>query len=166
LSADLFGKNCADDSFLYTLFTLFREFKRRMLMKNTWKAALVSCTIAASIIYGEMLTAESNVFTFPPITAVAAKLSPSQQSYFKQTGLHAYSRSITFSWAFPGQSTSKSGSITVYSLLGQVVTKIPVQKSAGTAIWQIPSSRCKSGIYIARIGYSGHFQNLKLMLWN
>ena len=134
-------------------------------MKNRWKAAIICCS-AATVGFGEMLKAESNTFTFPEITAVRSINIAPQQSWFKHTGLRPLSRQITFSWSFPGASNEKSGLITVYSLLGQVVAKIPVRKNVGTATWQFSPGQCKSGLFIARITFSGQSRNLKLMLWN
>ena len=134
-------------------------------MKNRWKTALICCIAAAACI-GEMLKAESNAFTFPEITAVSARKVTPQKSWFKHTGLRPLSRSITFSWAFPNGSNEKSGMITVYSLLGQVVAKIPAYKNTGTATWRFNPGQCKSGLFIARINFGGQSRNLKLMLWN
>jgi hypothetical protein len=135
-------------------------------MKGKWRAALLCCSLGISIGYGEVVTAESNVFTFPAITiGVVAKNILPPQNYFKHSMIRPSDRSITFSWAFPGSANEKPGAITVYSLLGKVVAKIPVRQKIGSAAWQLTPSSCKNGLFIARISYNENVKNLKLMLW-
>lgn len=135
-------------------------------MKNRWKAAIMCCGVAATAGFGEILKAESNTFTFPEITAISAKKITPQQSWFKHTGLRPMSRSITFSWAFPGSFKEKSGVIIVYSLLGKAVAEIPIYKNTGTATWRFSAGQSGNGLFIARITFGGQSRNLKLMLWN
>ena len=106
-------------------------------MKGKWRAALACCLIGVSINYGELVTSESNVFTFPPITRVVVKNILPQQSYFKHSTLRPNSRTVTFTWSFPEALSEKNGVITIYSLLGKVLAKIPVQQKAGSAIWRL-----------------------------
>ena len=135
-------------------------------MKGRVKAISLWCIVSLSSSFGEVLIAESNVFTFPPITSVSVKNVPPQRNVFKHSGLHPNSRAITFSWAFPGSSAEKTGTITIYSLLGKTVAKISVRKNIGTAPWQLASAQCRNGLFIVRIVYGDNIRNLKLMLWN
>ncbi|MBN1578086.1 MAG: T9SS type A sorting domain-containing protein [Chitinispirillaceae bacterium] len=135
-------------------------------MKGRLKTASLCCIAALSASFGELLQAESNAFSFPPITGVTVKNVPPRQIFFKHSGLHPNSRAITFSWAFPGSPGEKTGTITIYSLLGKVVAKIPVRKKTGTATWQLASTQCRNGLFIAHLSYNGNVRNLKMMLWN
>lgn len=122
--------------------------------------------VALTTVYSEEIKAESNTFTFPPITAVSAKSVLPQASFFRHTGGRPLSRSITFSWSFPGSVSEKTGTITVYSLLGRVVAQLPVQKNSGTATWHVAPTLSRNGLFIARMSYGTTVKNLKLMLWN
>lgn len=132
------------------------------------RAVAGGCLVLAALTtaYSEEIKAESNTFTFPPITAVSTKSVLPQSSFFRHTGGRALSRSITFSWSLPGNVSEKAGTITVYSLLGRVVTKLPVQKNTGIATWNVDPKLSKNGLFIARMSYGSTVKNLKLMLWN
>ncbi|MBN1308094.1 MAG: T9SS type A sorting domain-containing protein [Chitinispirillaceae bacterium] len=135
-------------------------------MKGKLKTVSLWCFAVVWASFGEVIQAESDVFTFPPITGIVAKNTPPQRSFFRHSGLRPYSRAITFSWAFPGSPAENNGTIAVYSLLGKVVAKIPVRGKTGTATWRLASAQCGNGIFIARIVYGDTARNLKLMLWN
>lgn len=121
---------------------------------------------AVTVCFGEELKVESNVFTFPSITAVRVKPVLPQECFFKTVGCRPLSRSLTFSWAFPGAAAEQSGKITIYSLLGRTVATLPVQKNTGSATWRFTPMLAKNGLFIARISYGNNVRNLKLMLWN
>ncbi len=127
------------------------------------KAVLIFSIVAAS--FGEVLKVESNTFTFPEVSAVSAKKALPGSSWFKYNGINPLSRSITFSWNFSECLNNKAGAITIYSLLGMVVARIPVNKKTGTATWKFDAGQCKNGLFIAQICFGGHTKNLKLMLW-
>ncbi len=135
-------------------------------MKLKGVAALLGCITAATLLNGELLTAESNTFTFPPITAVSRPAPIAKPTYFKHTAMNTGSRTVTFSWSLPSASRVKSGSITVYTLRGQMVAKLPLSGNVGTVRWQLPSGHCKNGLYVARLTHGANVRNLKLMLWN
>lgn len=135
-------------------------------MKFKGVAALLGCITAATLLNGELLTAESNTFTFPSITAVSKPAPIAKPAYFKHTAMNPGSRTVTFSWSFPSASKAKNGFITVYSLRGQMVAKLPLGGNVGTVRWKLPSGQCKNGLYVARLTHGANVRNLKLMLWN
>ena len=122
--------------------------------------------LAVTLPHSEQITAESNTFTFPAMIPVTVVRSVVANPYFRHTALTPFSRTVSFSWSLPGVAEKQTGVITVYSLLGRVVARIPVARSTGTAQWNFQTSQCRSGIYLARISLSGQTRNLKLMLWN
>lgn len=135
-------------------------------MNRAVTAACVICIFTAGSIIAETIAVGSNVFSFPVISAVKNIKVHQKPSYFRQSGLQPLSRSVTFSWSLPAVSSQQSGVITLYSLLGRIVTRIPVNMSSGTATWQLSPSQCRSGVYIARISIGKQARNLRLMLWN
>jgi hypothetical protein len=135
-------------------------------MKQTGTAILACCIAIAGAAFAETISVGSNVFSFPAISAVKTIKVEKRHSFFSHSGLQPLSRSITFSWSLPAVTSKQTGVITMYTLLGRVVTRIPVNKSSGTATWQLSPSQSKSGVYIARIRIGKQTRNLRLMLWN
>jgi hypothetical protein len=137
-------------------------------MNMFYRAIAGACMVMAAVSAGfsEELTVESNTFTFPEMTAVRVRNITPQENFFRYSSPRQMSRSITFSWAFPGSLSAKTGTITIYSLLGRVVAKLPVQKNTGNATWQFSQGLSRNGLFIARISYGENTRNLKLMLWN
>ena len=135
-------------------------------MNRAVTAACVICIFTAGAIVAETIAVGSNVFSFPVISAVKNIKVHQKPSYFRQSGLQPLSRSVTFSWSLPGVPSQQAGAITLYSLQGRVVSRLPVYKSSGTATWHLLPSQCGSGVYIARIRIGTQAKNLKLMLWN
>ncbi|MCX7726413.1 MAG: T9SS type A sorting domain-containing protein [Chitinispirillaceae bacterium] len=113
----------------------------------------------------ELITAESNSFTFPPITPVQTKKYSKQVGYFKVTS-SVCGGNINFSWFVPENSTKeKEGIIIIYSLLGKVVKKIPIYKNKGIVEWNQKNEIYRNGMYIVNFKYENFNRNLKLMLW-
>jgi hypothetical protein len=136
-------------------------------MKQLVTGAMICMVTAASLLYAaDPLFAGSNIFTFPTMVGIKTQPAVQKPVFFKSSNMHPFSKAVTFSWFFPSRSIEKQGMITIYSLQGRVVTKMPIQKNAGTATWNFSQTQHKSGIYIARISYGVTRQNLKLMMWN
>jgi hypothetical protein len=132
------------------------------------KGTMLCTIVAVSLLYGiDPIFSGSNVFTFPTMTGIKTQHVTAQQPpFFRSSTVRPNSKVVTFSWYFPAPATKNPGTITVYSLLGRVVAKMPVQTHSGTVTWNLAASPCKSGVYIVRINYGVNRQNLKLMLWN
>ncbi|MBN1757233.1 MAG: T9SS type A sorting domain-containing protein [Chitinispirillaceae bacterium] len=122
--------------------------------------------LAVAMLHSEEITAESNVFSFPEMVPVKMQHSAIAAPFFRNTALNPFARSVTFSWSLPVTPGKERGAIVIYSLLGRVVARIPVDKAAGSAHWDFRSSFSRSGIYLARLQLGGQVRNLKLMLWN
>lgn len=142
-------------------FNNFREVSMNLIVKG-----VMLCTLlAASLLYGEVTFAASNVFSFPAMTSVRTTHQAQAPAFFTSSGLNPVTRNVAFSWNFPAKAKDLSGSITLFSLQGKVVARIPVNNHSGSTLWVPPASFCRNGIYIARIKYGVENRNLKLMLW-
>jgi hypothetical protein len=112
----------------------------------------------------QTLTAASDPFTFPPITAIKAPQNRGHHSaYF--TASHPSSRmaGLQFAWSFPAQPQFQNGSIVVYSPLGRVIKTVPISMSTGTLSWG--SDRAPGmGVYIAKITCGSSHQSLKFLI--
>jgi len=135
-------------------------------MKFLIKTTLLSLFLGIVTLYGETVIAGSNIFTFPEMTGIKTIPYAPKPSLFTVQRTGHFSRAVTFSWSFPSKAANREGVITIYSLLGKVVTRIPVQTSSGSTRWDFSRSFNNSGLYIARISYGAESKNLKLMLWN
>ena len=133
-------------------------------MKLLYHIAFIVCIAVFSSLSAEQLFAESNSFSFPVISSVTTPKIHKKPTFFRQTGIQPNSRTLSFSWSIPTATAKQKGVITVYSLLGRIVTRIPIDGNSGTATWHL--SGCRSGIYIARLTLNSTIHNLKLMLWN
>jgi hypothetical protein len=55
------------------------------------------------------------------------------------------------------------GSIAIYSVQGRMVKAIPITAATGVATWTSKKEGL-GGVYVARLTYGSHKQNLKLIL--
>lgn len=139
----------------------------RNVMKFMMKCTLLCLTVFISYLHGETVFAGSNTFQFPVMTGVKTAPFSAKPATFTLQGLNRFSRSATFTWSFPSSRASeKQGNITVYTLLGKVVTRIPIYQHAGTTQWNYSKRLSNNGLYIARITYGATSKNLKMMMWN
>lgn len=117
-------------------------------------------------VFADVITEESNTFTFPPITAVNTKKYSKQMGYFKASSINLRGGNIAFSWYVPESFVEENeGEIIIYSLLGRVVKKIPIYRSKGTVEWNLKDTGYRNGMYIVNFRYEDFNRNLKLMLW-
>jgi len=136
-------------------------------MKFMMKCTLLCLTVFTFSLHSETIFAGSNVFSFPVMTSVKTVPFSPKPATFTLQGLNRFSRSATFAWSFPSQRASeKQGYIMIYSLLGKVVAKIPINQNSGTTQWNFSKALSNNGLYIARINYGTSVKNLKLMMWN
>lgn len=113
----------------------------------------------------ETITATSNAFTFPALVGIKdGKFIVKAPTFFKNSGYSSKSGIVTFAWSLPGQMKAGNGSIVIYSALGRRVKSIPVTASSGIANWKTSQKEGVGGVYVAKLTYGSHKQNLKLIL--
>jgi hypothetical protein len=113
----------------------------------------------------QTVSAVSNTFTFPPITAIKAHGNKvNGLSFFTCSSHPSRSTGVQFAWNFSTQSQVKNGSIVIYSPLGRTIAKIPVSATTGMVVWNDKREH-GTGVYIAKIscGAAGS-RNLKFLL--
>jgi hypothetical protein len=84
-------------------------------------------------------------------------------TYFKHSGYSSKSGVVTFAWSLPSEMKAQRGSIAIYSVLGRMVKSIPITSAAGVATWTSKKEGL-GGVYVAKLTYGSHKQNLKLIL--
>jgi hypothetical protein len=82
-------------------------------------------------------------------------------TFFKNSGFSPKSGVVTFAWSLPDQMKAGKGSIAIYSMLGRMVKTIPITASMGVETWKASKL---GGVYVAKLTYGSHKQNLKLIL--
>jgi hypothetical protein len=129
-------------------------------------AHLLCLFILAAIVIprAETVTAVSDTFSFPEITAVKnIRKNVKTPTFFSCLGTSSRSNGTVFAWSFPSQPLHEKGNITIYSPLGRAVKVISVTSNRGYVSWKGAGER-SMGVYIARINYGTGKQNLKFFL--
>jgi hypothetical protein len=134
-------------------------------MKAKILMGLTGVLMALSSAMGVTITATSSPFTFPALVGVKdGRFITKAATYFKHSGYSSKSGVVTFAWSLPDEMKAQRGSIAIYSMLGRMVKSIPITSAAGVATWKTSHMEGVGGLYVAKLTYGSHKQNLKLIL--
>lgn len=133
-------------------------------MKAKILVGLTGVLLALTSVMGETITAQSNPFTFPVLSGIKdGKFLTKVSQYFRHSGYSQKTGVVTFAWSLPDQMNAAHGSIAIYSVQGRMVKAIPITAATGVATWTSKKEGL-GGVYVARLTYGSHKQNLKLIL--
>ncbi len=128
-------------------------------------ACILFIVFAAGGISAQPITAVSDPFTFPPITAV--KMSGAfarAHSYFICSNPSSRFSGVRFAWSFPAQSVRQKGSLVVYSPLGRTLMKFSLSTNSGSVSWA-GAREGGMGVYLAKITCGTSKQTAKFILY-
>lgn len=112
----------------------------------------------------QVITAVSDPFTFPPITAVKGSGPVIRHAaYFTYSNTVSRNAGIRFVWSFPAQPQHQKGSIVIYSPLGRALKRFSISESEGTVAWGTDREP-GMGVYIAKITCGANSQSLKFLI--
>lgn len=140
--------------------------EREHMGKNVSRVFLsfIFAAIFISSSNGEIITAASNAFTFPAVTAIKFSGRPGHAApSFTCRSAVSKSAGVRFSWSFPSQAQKLKGSLTIFSPQGRSVRKYSLSANAGSVLWNA-GQQSAVGVYIAKISYGANHQSLKFVV--
>lgn len=134
-------------------------------MKNHWKLWCIFFIAGIGIDTGaQTITAVSNPFTFPPITAIKPSRNTGHPvSYFTCSTISSRLAGVRLAWSFPAQPQYQKGSIVIYSPLGRLLKKFSISANTGTVALGA-GRELGMGVYIAKITCGASNQSLKFLI--
>jgi len=134
-------------------------------MKAKILMGLTGVLMALSSAMGVTVTATSNPFNFPAVGRRQGRQVYHQgRDIFQTFGVFLEIRRRDLCLVAPRSNEAQRGSIAIYSVLGRMVKSIPIASAVGVVTWKTSQKEGVGGLYVAKLTYGSHKQNLKLIL--